>query len=374
MRRGEWRPIVELLDTVSSRADLVDDAVRLTRDHVPGIGRLPPEDVARHTRALLAAATRAIAERRGPSDAELDFIEELAVTRARQQVPIEAVLRGIHLAGQAVWRDARRVAEERAVPAALLLDARELYEQWAEAVRARLLVAHRQAELAQTQSMRDRRVGLLRRALDGGPDAPAALRDAGFAATDGCWVVHARPADAPAAAALEQALRTDVADLFGVLDDALVGVTAARPDGGAGVETAVAVAGPLDGAALDLGDRWARQAWTAAAARGRSGVVDVRELALEADLLDNPALAGHVADGRLATLAAEGTFADVLLATVAAYAEHRGHVPSTAAALYVHPNTVRHRLRRLAELTDLDLDDPFDLVTAWWLARWRVAV
>lgn len=37
----------------------------------------------------------------------------------------------------------RRVGEERAVPAGLLLDARELYEQWAEAVRARLLVAHR---------------------------------------------------------------------------------------------------------------------------------------------------------------------------------------------------------------------------------------
>lgn len=374
MQRREWRPIVELLDSVSSRTGLVDDAVRMARDQVPGIGRLPPEDVARHTRALLAAAARAIAERRGPSDAELDFIEELAVTRARQQVPIEAVLRAIHLAGQAVWRDARGVAEQREIPATLLLDARELYEQWAEAVRARLLVAHRQAELAQAQSMRDRRVALLRRALDGGPDAPAALRAAGFAATDACWVVHARPADAPTAAALEQALRTDVADLFGVLDDALVGVTAARPDWIATVDVAVAVAGPLDSAALDLGARWARQAWAAAAARGRVGVADVRELALEADLLDNPALAGHVAEGRLAALAAEGSFAEVLLTTVAAFAEHRGHVPSTATSLFVHPNTVRHRLRRFGELTDLELDDPFDLVTAWWLARWQLSV
>ena len=367
MAHHDWRAIVELLDVVSSRPSLVAGTVRSVRERVDSIGRLPPDDVARHTRALLAAASRAIAERRGPSAAELDFIEELATTRARQQIPIEAVLTAIHLAGQAVWQEARQVAGEREVPADLLLDAREVYEQWAEAVRARLIVAHRAAEVLQTRSLIDRRTALLRRAIGGGPEAAVALGDAGFAATSHCWIVHAHPADTTAATRLESALRTDVTDLFGMIDDALVGVTSACPT--AVVVPPVGLVGPLDSAELHRGAGWARQAWAAAAVRGRTGPVPIASVALEATLLDRDHLADHVAGARFARLAGEGEFAATLAATVATLAEQGGHVPRTAAALFVHPNTVRHRVRRFSELTGLDPDDPFDLVTAWWLTR-----
>jgi DNA-binding PucR family transcriptional regulator len=35
-----------------------------------------------------------------------------------------------------------------------------------------------------------------------------------------------------------------------------------------------------------------------------------------------------------------------------------GDVRAAAARLHVHPNTLRYRVRRAAELTGLDLDDP----------------
>jgi DNA-binding PucR family transcriptional regulator len=41
---------------------------------------------------------------------------------------------------------------------------------------------------------------------------------------------------------------------------------------------------------------------------------------------------------------------DVVLETVTAFLEAGGSLEATARALFVHPNTVRYRLRRVAEL------------------------
>jgi GAF domain-containing protein len=44
-----------------------------------------------------------------------------------------------------------------------------------------------------------------------------------------------------------------------------------------------------------------------------------------------------------------------LLATLEEFLARRGNISATSEALYVHPNTLRQRLRRIAELSDLDL-------------------
>ena len=44
-----------------------------------------------------------------------------------------------------------------------------------------------------------------------------------------------------------------------------------------------------------------------------------------------------------------------LLATLDEFLRRRGNISATAEALFVHPNTLRQRLRRIAELTDLYL-------------------
>lgn len=49
-----------------------------------------------------------------------------------------------------------------------------------------------------------------------------------------------------------------------------------------------------------------------------------------------------------------------LLATAAAFLEGGGSVEGTGRALFVHPNTVRYRLKRVREVTGRDLTDPRD--------------
>ena len=46
------------------------------------------------------------------------------------------------------------------------------------------------------------------------------------------------------------------------------------------------------------------------------------------------------------------------LDTVAAFLDHGGSIEGTARAMFVHPNTVRYRLRRAAEVTGLSAGDP----------------
>ena len=47
-----------------------------------------------------------------------------------------------------------------------------------------------------------------------------------------------------------------------------------------------------------------------------------------------------------------------------AFFDHAGDVPKAAEALLLHPNTLRYRLRRMQELTGLDLKDPTDRLVA----------
>jgi DNA-binding PucR family transcriptional regulator len=44
-----------------------------------------------------------------------------------------------------------------------------------------------------------------------------------------------------------------------------------------------------------------------------------------------------------------------LLGTLEAYLEHLGSISATAKALHMHPNTLRQRLGRIQQLTQLDL-------------------
>ena len=49
---------------------------------------------------------------------------------------------------------------------------------------------------------------------------------------------------------------------------------------------------------------------------------------------------------------------------MAAYFDAFGFVPSAAKAIFVHPNTFRYRLRRLTEISGLNLDDPLERLVA----------
>ncbi|WOX13506.1 PucR family transcriptional regulator [Streptomyces sp. N50] len=62
--------------------------------------------------------------------------------------------------------------------------------------------------------------------------------------------------------------------------------------------------------------------------------------------------------------------AAILLDTLRTWLTLHGSWDRTAAALHVHRNTVRHRLARIAELLDVDLQDPGVRMELWFALHW----
>ena len=193
---SEWAPVATLIDRVAADDELLRNVVASVRVLVRESAALSTDDIVGHTRALIFAATRALADRRGPSSAELSFVEDFAVTRARQGVPLEAVLGAVHVSERTIWGRARDLAPASGVSPALLFDVRELYDDWAEAVRSRIIVAHRAASAGPMPSAHDRDASILRRLFEGGTAATLAATEAGLPMERRLWVVIGHGADA----------------------------------------------------------------------------------------------------------------------------------------------------------------------------------
>ena len=114
------------------------------------------------------------------------------------------------------------------------------------------------------------------------------------------------------------------------------------------------VVGPVS---ADLGGAYVSARAAIAAHRAASGWPEAPRPVLSVELLPERALAG---DGHARRYLIEEVFLPLatgrgargaLVPTLATWFDHRGSVEGTARALYVHPNTVRYRLRQVGELT-----------------------
>ena len=111
--------------------------------------------------------------------------------------------------------------------------------------------------------------------------------------------------------------------------------------------------------------RWAKRIERAAIRSGRSGVVQLADVGPLVAVHEDVALARSLAQDWLGPLAVDREHA-VLRVTLQRYLESFGDVPSVAEELGVHPNTIRHRIRRCAEITGKSLDTHEARLSTWW--------
>lgn len=95
---------------------------------------------------------------------------------------------------------------------------------------------------------------------------------------------------------------------------------------------------------------------------GSVGLKQFDESAIAALLADSPNTAQELRESVLGSLLAlPESDAAALMETLSAWFQAGGDVSKAAAALYVHPNTVRYRLRKIQAVTHRTLDDPRDV-------------
>lgn len=360
-------------------ADLADDEDRLRElvarlaevisQAIPEYRTLPDEVLLAGVRHTVTAGLGTAKHGRLPDSDELRGIAEIIADRARRGLSLAAILDAYHLAGQEFWTIVADEGRRRGFTDADLLPMIEVVRRWIDSVTVAAATAHHQVGIDSAREDEARTGAALRALLDQPVPAESAgvhLVQLGLDPVGHYAAVRGRAAEGVTAPALREGFPPGSSviavvdrDVVGLLGDAVV---VDERLGTFGV-------GPLRPAAeLYESGVTAGRAFAAAAQLHRQGLHTLDELRLAAVAATDPEMAKIVSDRLLGPLREKGRYGDDVWRSVVSYLEHGFRVDETAAAMHVHPNTLRHRLAQFTMLTGADLRNPADIAETWWLA------
>jgi PucR C-terminal helix-turn-helix domain len=360
-----------LVAEIEAELDGVVDAIgERIRAEIPDFRRLPADTLARAIHGNVTRALRALRDVRAPTDAELEQAAEIGRERAEQGLTVDAVLHAYRISITAVWSRFGELARERGADVSSVLAFSETLWLWADAVMDIVGTAHREVELEQAREEQQRRDAFVLALLTGTLD-PAELRlqsaTFGLDADRAYHPFRARSADGgtlPRRAAVT--LAGDEGLVTG-LDRDFAGIAARRPPGLARVVCGIGPPARLE--ALPAAFASASRALQTAVAFGQEGALTLADLSIRPAILADDALGEAFAARYLEPLS--GRLGAELETTLRAWFDQEMRVEETARALHVHPNTLRHRIRRFEEATGATLRDPRVLVELWWALEHR---
>jgi hypothetical protein len=359
-----------LVEQMRADSGTLDGAVEAARAQSPPVAALPVQEVERHILALLGAIGAVFVD----SSAVGEFgraADRLATDRAMQGVPLAALLEGYQAARLHVLLRLIDNARASDISTEDLLDGLLELDAFTNYLQNRLVHAYRETELSLARTAHAARTQALRDVLHDGP--PTRIVEAGLDAAKvyHCWVADVT--DTSQVRQVEAAL-TSPDGVSGLVDGYLCGVTARLP-ATARLRDTLVVAGPAVPVAELAGSyRLCGAALASARSHGLRGLRSLTSLAVVVAVDAHPQLGEMLADENLAKLDVGDEFHRLLVETALAYLAHGSRADLAAVALHVHPNTVKHRLRRLADLTAFDVAaEPGDAlahaVRWWWSLR-----
>jgi hypothetical protein len=356
----------ELADRIATRYEQQSDAY----------GHLPAGELHNAIVTGVRAAVSTNIHLRGPGEDAAEFAALIGERRAKQGVPVEAVMETFHIAAQEVLEVWDQEAADLNLPLALILRVHDLSWVWANFAMTHAARAHRAADLQLARHSAERRSQFVRDLLSG------RLTGAQLEQLCSAHRLSTKTKHTAFRASLDHGHEPAA-----VIEQAIVGVGGARPPLVANIDgdlSGIVLAAPaLDtsyklalGPPAELGEisvsfAIATEHLKAARAFGLGGVLQPDELGLLPAVLSSGNLGERLEAQYFAELGRIGSFGEELEQTVNTYLASERHIGATAHALDIHPNSVRHRLDRFQETTGLDLRETDSLVIAWWLLRRR---
>ena len=342
------------------------------REEIPDFRRLAADTLARAVRGNVTRALEALRELRPPTESELEQAAEIGRERAEQGLTVDAVLHAYRISVTAVWSRFGELARERGADVASVLAFSETLWLWADAVMDIVGTAHREVELEQAREEQQQRDAFVFALLAGTLDAgELRLQSATFGLDADRLYVPFR-ARAVGTATLPRRVAVALAGDDGLVtgvDRDFAGIAAAAPVAMPRVVCGIGPPSRLE--ALPAGFASASRALQTAVAFGQDGTLSLADLSIRPAILADEALGDAFVARYLEPLAGMGRLGAELETTLRAWFDQEMRVEDTAKALHVHPNTLRHRLRRFEEATGATLRDPRDLVELWWALEHR---
>jgi hypothetical protein len=379
----------QLVAAIEAELDpLVERIGERIREEIPDFRRLPSDRLAGAVRGNVGRALSALRDLRPPTPEELEGAAAIGRERAEQGLTVDAVLHAYRISISGVWSRFGEVARERGADVSSVLAFSETLWLWADAVMDVVASAHREVELELAREEQQRRDAFVLALLTGTIDAAELRRECATYGLDpereyipfraraalqggsdggGDGVGATLPHRIALALAGDDGLVT-------ALDHDLVGIAARAPVSMPGVATGLGPPARLNN--LPNAFALASRALQTALAFREEGTRSLADLSIRPAILADEALGDAFEARYLEPLAELGRLGTELQSTLRTWFDEGMRVEDAARTLHVHPNTLRHRLRRFEEATGASLRRPTDLVELWWALerrRWKEA-
>lgn len=365
---------VELVEIVRGQLDrlpeLADELACLLGEKDEFYRRLDassPRELRKVCEVNLGRAFDAFIEAR---EVDLETVRKTGRAQARLGIPLSAVLRAFRIAGTFAYEGIidgvappRTLTPEQLIPVSAMVW--QIIDSFSD------VIADAYTEVATESARYDEkaRLALLDGLLEGRFTKPEEFEDAARALQlpiGGPFVVVYGDSDAEHVLS-RMVTSGKLRSVWRRLPDGEVGVVAVGRNTDLralrqvleGAASAVGISPPVAGLPLIPAALGRARIARACLAEGETGVIAFGERPVSTLVAGAPKLARELAKDVLADLLALPVAErDVLLSTLHAWFADHGSARDAAERLFVHPNTVRYRIRRVQELTGRDLGDP----------------
>lgn len=342
---------------------VVDRTVARAKAALAEYAEVSEEELADGIVTDLQRAMAALLEERELTDDDRAGMGAIGDARARQGIPLEAMLQVYRFTIDEVFNGLWEAAEHGAVDSTQVVHLTRKIWHYADPMMDVAIQAYRARERIIAVAEGQDRTALVHRLLltPGGEDDVDLV--SGIGLDPSAEYVALRARSRGDLRELLLSLGTQGALEGGAVaphDGDVIGFARRRP-GAAPPDSIVGVgpAGPLP--ALPQSLKVASRVVETAMAFGRCGVRTIDELAMEAIARTETTIGEHLEARFIAPCETETPQGRELLETVQALTDHELSVERAAEHLFVHPNTVRNRLRRFEQLTGASLRNVDDL-------------
>lgn len=364
--RGQLHRLPELADRLASLLGEKDEFYRR-------LDATAPRELRKVCEVNLGRAFDAFVEARA---VDLETVRKTGRAQARLGIPLSAVLRAFRIAGTFAYENIiDHVAPPRMLTPEQLLPVNAMVWQIIDSFSDVIADAYTEVATESARYDEKARLAVVDALLEGRYTKPEEFEDAAR--------VLQLPTAGPFVVVQADIGEGDAADAAQVPSHAVAlgklrSVWRRQPDGEVGVvavgrttdlralrqalertNSAVGISPPVSGLPLIPAALSRARIARACLAPGETGVIGFGERPVSTLVAGAPKLARELANDVLTELlslpAAER---DVLLCTLHAWFADHGSARDAAERLFVHPNTVRYRMRRVQELTGRDLGDP----------------
>jgi hypothetical protein len=358
--RGQVHRLPELADQLASLLGEKDEFYRR-------LDASSPRELRKVCEVNLGRAFDAFIEARA---VDLEMVRKTGRAQARLGIPLSAVLRAFRIAGTFAYEGIiDRVAPPRVLTPEQLIPVNAMVWQIIDSFSDVIADAYTEVATESARYDEKARLAVVDSLLEGRFTKPDEFEDAARVLelpVAGPFVVVYGDSDA----ALGLSRMVGFGELRSVwrrLPDGEVGVVAVGRTADLralrkaldGTASAVGISPPVSGLPLVPAALSRARIARACLAAGETGVIGFGERPVSTLVAGAPKLARELARDVLTDLLAlPAAERDVLLATLRAWFTEHGSARDAAERLFVHPNTVRYRIRRVQELTGRDLSDP----------------